>query len=80
MTKDDITVTVEDGVLYLRGEQKREETIEEDGWQRTESYYGQFSRAIPLAEDVDADAAEARLDGDVLTLRLPKRLEGGPQA
>jgi HSP20 family protein len=60
-------------VLYLRGEKEREETVEEDGYTRTERYYGHFSRTVPLPDDVDADAAEAALEGGMLTLRLPKR-------
>jgi len=73
LAQDELEVTIDERVVYLRGERQREETVEEEGYARTERYYGHFSRAIPLSADVDADGAEAELHDGVLTLRLPKR-------
>jgi len=39
---------------------------------RSEIGYGKFARSFELAEDIQADNIEARLDNGVLTVRVPK--------
>lgn len=38
-----------------------------------ERSYGTFTRSFTLPETVDEEGIEAKLDGGVLTVRLPKR-------
>ena len=75
--KDDVEVTVQDGVLMLRGEKKSESETDEDGCYRLERFFGNFQRVLPLPPDVDADHAEAKFDKGLLTVRLPKTSGGG---
>lgn len=72
MTKDDIEVTVDNGVLALRGEKKEEKTTEEAGYHRVERRYGQFERRIRLPQYVDANKIKATYKDGVLKLTMPK--------
>jgi HSP20 family protein len=72
LDKEDIDLSVHEGVLTLRGEKKYEEKKEEEGCYRTERYFGSFQRSIPLPAGVDLEKAEAKFDKGVLTVRLPK--------
>ncbi|MHC4480426.1 MAG: Hsp20/alpha crystallin family protein [Planctomycetota bacterium] len=73
MSRDDLEVTVLDGVLVLRGEKKEEETSEGTGYHRVERRYGHFERRIRLPQYVDSENVEASYRDGVLRLRLPKR-------
>ncbi len=77
MKKDDVHVDVEDGLLTIRGERREERSGSEDGFYRTERSYGEFYRAIPLPEGVDAEKCDARYEDGVLevTMPMPKREE-----
>lgn len=72
LEEKDVDLTVQEGVLVIRGEKKLENVTEEDGYYRTECSYGSFERAIPLPVEVDAERAEATFKRGVLTVRLPK--------
>ena len=72
---DQVKLTVEQGVLTLRGEkaQQFEETTEE--LHRYERSYGAFQRSFRLPATVDADRIDAKLENGVLTVLLPKAEE-----
>ena len=72
LDKDDIEITVQDGVLVLRGEKRSEAESEEDGCYRLERYVGEFQRVLPLPADIDAERTEAKFDKGLLTIRFPK--------
>lgn len=72
MTEKDVKLTVQEGILTLKGEKKVEETKEEEGCYRTERSYGSFQRNIPLPTDVKTQEAEATFDKGVLKIRFPK--------
>jgi HSP20 family protein len=68
---DDVEVEVDDGVLTIFGERRDEQREERDGFFRTERFYGQFYRAIPLPEGAKEDRVEAKFDNGVLEIRMP---------
>jgi HSP20 family protein len=70
--KEDIDISVEDGVLTLRGERKYEKEKGEGDDLRIESFYGTFSRSFSLPENVDADKIAADCKDGVLRIRIPK--------
>jgi HSP20 family protein len=67
----DIDVSVEDGMLTIKGEKKYEREEKEKGQYRIERSYGSFERAIELPAEVDESKAEFKKG--VLRLTLPKR-------
>jgi HSP20 family protein len=72
MEREDLTISVEDRALVLRGEKRQDVHSEEDGCYRLERAYGAFTRTIPMPENADADHTLAKFDKGVLTLTVPK--------
>ena len=70
LEETDVEVTLDDGVLMLRGE-KRSESEDKDR-QFSERFYGQFERRIPVGTEVEQDKVEARFKNGVLTITMPK--------
>ena len=69
----DIDVSVEDGMLIIKGEKKYEREEKEKGQHRMERSYGSFERAIELPAEVDESKAKAEFKKGVLRLTLTKR-------
>jgi HSP20 family protein len=69
--ESDVKVSVENDVLILQGERKREEERDEEGWHRSERSYGSFYRAIPLPQGAETDKANARFNNGVLEITMP---------
>ena len=73
VNKEDISVSLEGGMVSIAAEVKREkEDKEGDKVLRSERYYGMVSRSFTLPADIDMAKAVAAYDGGVLTLTLPK--------
>ena len=68
----DIEVSVDEGVLSLKGERRLEKEVKEENYHRVERAYGMFARAIRLPTDVDADGVKAGYDNGVLKITVPK--------
>ncbi|MCC5811767.1 MAG: Hsp20/alpha crystallin family protein [Ectothiorhodospiraceae bacterium] len=79
VSKDDIELNVEDGVLFIRGRRSSDETAEGRTYYRRERFSGAFARAVRLPDYVDPEQVEAHLDNGVLTVRLRKREESRPR-
>ncbi len=73
MTKDDVKVTVSEGVLTLRGEKKHEEKKEEKNYFRIERRYGEFARQFTLPDNVSEADVAANFTNGVLEITLPKK-------
>jgi HSP20 family protein len=76
LSRDDITVELENNVLTIRGEKKEERTEEGEERYVYERRYGSFSRSFTLPRSVDPDRISARYDRGVLTVTMPKAPEG----
>lgn len=78
--KEDIQVSVDGAVVTLRAEvQQRDEKKDGEKLLRSERYFGSVARSFQLPMEVDAAKAKAKYDNGVLTLALPKKLEGKVQ-
>ena len=74
LSPKDIDVTVENGVLTVKGE-KTEERREEGKEKKVHLYertYGSFQRSFALPPTVDGNAITAKFDNGVLSLSMPK--------
>ena len=70
--KEDVKVTVEDGVLTLQGERRQEKEEKGKKYHRVERSYGSFARSFSLPETDDEGAVKAEYKDGVLNLHLPK--------
>jgi HSP20 family protein len=68
---ENVMVEVDNGVLVIRGERRREHTEQHEGFRRTERSYGSFYRAIPLPEGAWTDDARADFRNGVLEIKVP---------
>jgi HSP20 family protein len=75
---EDISVSVEDGVLKLAGERRFYDEREVEGFRRVERRFGSFHRALRLPGKVDPEAVEARYIDGVLDVTVPKAEETKP--
>lgn len=70
--KDDLKVSVKDGLLTIASEKKHESEEEKQGYTRKEFSYASFSRSFVLPENTDADSLKANFTDGVLKLTLNK--------
>jgi len=68
----DIDVSLENGVLTIRGEKRTEKEEKEKRYHMMERSYGSFQRSIPVGADVDEDKVTAEFKNGVLSITLPK--------
>jgi HSP20 family protein len=75
MTKDEITITLKERVLTIKGQ--RSTKLEEDEvFRRTERKSGAFARSFALPEHVDTGSTNARFESGVLIVQMDKRDTG----
>lgn len=70
--EDDIELTVEEGVVTIRGEKKTETEKKGDTWYFSERQYGAFRRSFRLPADADGSKARAEMKDGVLHVKVPK--------
>lgn len=73
MDEKDISVTLNAGVLTLKGEKKAEREEKKDDYYLMERSYGSFHRSFRVPDTIDADKVEAAFEKGVLKVTLPKR-------
>jgi len=75
----DIEITMENGVLTLKGERRFEKDASGDNYKRIERAYGVFYRRFSLPDSADPDKIEARGNNGVLEIILPKQEKVQPR-
>jgi HSP20 family protein len=78
LRKEDIDISLKDGVLSITGERKAAEQKEEQT-HRSERFYGRFHRSITLPKPVDGEHVQAVYRDGVLTITLPKSEQAKPR-
>jgi len=68
-----IEVTMDKGVLTIKGERQSEKKTEEENYKRVERQYGVFYRRFSLPDSANADAIEAHSEHGVLKITIPKQ-------
>ena len=76
---EDVEITVENGTLTIRAEDRSEEMREEGGWVVREIARGSVMRTVTLPTGLEADKAEATFEHGVLRLRFPKAEQVKPR-
>lgn len=78
MRKEDIDVSLHDGMLTIAGERPTS-SGEGENAERTERFSGKFRRSITLPTRVDAGKVSATYKDGILTVTLPKAEEAKPK-
>ncbi|MCS7280434.1 MAG: Hsp20/alpha crystallin family protein [Desulfobacterota bacterium] len=68
----DVSITVSEDKLTIRGERKKVEDVDIESFFRKERFYGFFQRIIPLPTEVEAKRAKASYKDGVLKIVIPK--------
>ncbi len=67
-----LEISIENGVLSIRGSSERRTEVDEKNYYRKEVRYGSMFRQIPLPTRVVEDKAEASFDNGLLKITIPK--------
>jgi len=78
--KEDVKVTVENGVLMIHGERNQEKEEEGKTYHRVERHYGVFNRSFTLPGNVVADKTKATFKDGMLTIEVLKVPEEKPKS
>jgi HSP20 family protein len=76
---EDLDITMEDGLLTIKGERQFTSESSEQQFHRVERRYGAFRRSITLPAQVQTDQIEATFDNGVLQIVVPKAEEAKPK-
>ncbi len=79
MNKEDIDISLSDGVLTLAGEKKHEREEKKENYHFRESRAGSFRRTVQLGADVDPETVEASYRDGVLKVIVPKPEKSRPR-
>ena len=79
MRKEDIEISLQDGMLTIGGERKSQTEGNGESATRTERFTGKFRRSITLPTRVDANKVNATYKDGILTITLPKAEEAKPK-
>lgn len=79
MKREDITLTLDNSVLSLRGERSSEFDGTKGKFHRTERVQGKFVRSFTLPATIDGARINAQYKDGVLTVRIPQREEAKPK-
>ena len=77
--KEDVSITVQDGVLTLAGERRQEKVEEQEKIHRIERFYGSFARRFALPENADEQGIRAESRDGVIVIHIPKQRVVEPQ-
>jgi HSP20 family protein len=78
--KEEVKVTVENGVLTISGQRRFEKEEKEKKYHRVERAYGSFTRSFTVPDDADDSKVSADFKDGVLTVHLIKSEKARPKS
>ncbi len=78
--KEDVKVTIQDGILTIQGERKMEKEEKDKKYHRIERSYGSFTRSFRLPDDADESAVKAEFKDGLLNVTLTKSAKAKPKS
>jgi HSP20 family protein len=70
--KEDVKVTVDSGIITIKGERQQQKDDKTEKFHRVETFYGSFERSFTLPDNINADAIRCESKDGVLTVYIPK--------
>jgi len=71
----DVSVTVNNGYLIVKGEKKTAREVNKDNYHLAERSFGSFERSLRLPDSLDDSKIEANFSKGVLKITAPKRAD-----
>ena len=79
LKREDITLSLHDGLLTLSGERRHEKAHDEKSRVRNERLFGKFERTVTLPVQVDSTKVTATYENGILSVTLPKAEAAKPR-
>jgi HSP20 family protein len=79
VNKENVKLTVENGVLTITGERKFDKEEKDKKYHRIERSYGSFLRSFTLPDTADGTKVSAEFKDGVLKVHLPKSEKAAPR-
>jgi len=79
LEKDQVKVSVENGLLMISGERRFEHEQKDQKYRRIERSYGSFVRSFSLPDDADGTKIKADFKNGMLKVQLPKNEHAKPR-
>ena len=70
--KENIKITLQDNILTISGEKKKEAEEKKKNFFRSERVYGNFKRSFTLPENINPDSVEAKFENGILKIQIEK--------
>jgi len=70
--KQDIKLTLQEGVLTISGEKKQPENLEKKTYYKMERAFGSFNRSVSIPVEIDKNSIKAKLENGVLEVTIKK--------
>jgi len=80
VVKEDVSVTVDNRIMTVRGEKKQEMEDKGKTFHRVERHYGSFTRSFTLPDNIDETTIKASFKEGLLNLHIQKSKEVKPKA
>jgi len=77
--KEDFNIEINEQVLTISNEAKKEEEVKEGGYTRKEFSYSSFKRSFTLPDTVNEEGIKASYENGILRFTLPKKEESLPK-
>lgn len=77
--KNNVKITMENGLLSMRGERKFEPGDEKKKYHRVERFYGAFARSFAMPDDGDPSSVRADFKNGMLRIRIAKSESARPR-
>ncbi len=68
----DIDISVEKDMMIIKGHRPNPHMDTEKKYLYQECYWGPFSKKIVLPENINTEAADAKIDKGILTITIPR--------
>ena len=69
--ESDVDIQLQENVLTIRGERRRQEQTDGETYYRTETHYGAFQRHISVPEGIKAEDIQATYNNGILEVVVP---------
>jgi HSP20 family protein len=72
VNKENIKITLQDNILTIEGEKKKDVKESDKNFHRTERVFGTFKRSFTLPSEVDSEKVDAKFENGILNIQIKK--------